>query len=197
MRTCITLLIILIALTAIAEEDSLQCYKEKMVDGILRIGNRGYVFETYEKWGEDGNDRDLLNRDFRWAFRDGSGNILDDTEFLAKVGQEDAAERMAEYYRSRKRTGNLRLIIGTPLGLAMTAAGAYWMKLNFDETEPSTLDQAGAVVLGVTGIGVTTTALISFFTTRSIDPYDHEITRRQALDMIDRHNNASASRCKP
>ena len=50
--------------------------------------------------------------------------------------------------------------------------------------------------LVLTVIVVSIGSIISFITTRSVDPYDHEITRRQTLEMIDRHNNALASRCK-
>jgi hypothetical protein len=176
--------------------DSLSCYKENMVDAILRIEKRGYVFETFLKWGQEGNNRDLLNHKFTWAYRDGNGHILNDAEFLDKIGQEQAAQRMRDLYQDRKRTGNLRMFIGTPLGIAMTTIGVLWLDHNFQLENPSTMDQAGAVVLGVSGIGVSVGSLISYFTTRNIDPYDHEITRLQTLDMIDRHNNAVVSRCR-
>jgi len=196
MKFMLFLLLITVLVGMALAEDSLTCYKNSMVDAILRIDDRGYVFENYAKWADEGNDRDLLNRNFKWAVRDGYNVILNDAEFLEKVGQEKAAERMREVYRKDRNRGTLRMYVGLPLGLAMSATGIYWLKHNMDIEDPSTLDQAGAVVIGVTGIGVSIGSIISFITTRKIDPYDHEMTRRQTLDMIERHNNASSSRCR-
>ncbi len=191
-----TIIFLLMLAVSALVADSLSCYKESMVSAILRIDKRGYVFENYAKWGEEGNDRDLLNKNFSWAYRDGNQSILNDAEFLDRLGQEAAAEKMRELYHDRKSKGNLRMFIGVPLGIAMSVAGVLWFDHNMDIEEPSTLDQAGSVVLGITGVGVSIGSIISFITTRSVDPYDHEITRRQTLEMIDRHNNALASRCK-
>lgn len=176
--------------------DSLSCYEESMVDAILRIDKRGYVFENYDKWADEDHSRDLLNKKFSWAYRDGNGDILNDAEFLDKLGQEKAAEKMRELYRDRRHKGNMRMYIGVPLGIAMSVVGVMWLDQNLNTDDPSVLDQSGAVVLGITGVGVSVGGLISYLNTRSVDPYEHEITQRQSIDMINRHNNALASRCK-
>lgn len=190
------LLLFLLISGSVISADSLDCFRESMVDAILRIDKRGYVFETFYGWGEEGHDRDLLNRKFKWAYRDGNAVLLNDAEFLEKLGQEKAAEKMRLLYQDTKKKGNLRMFIGFPLGVAMSAIGVIWLDHNFSIQDPSTLDQAGAVVLGVTGVGVSIGSVISYITTRNVDPYDHEITRRQTLEMIDRHNTAVKTRCK-
>jgi len=190
------LFLFLVAAGALISADSLECYRESKVDAILRIDRRGYVFETFYGWGEEGYDRDLLNHKFKWAYRDGNGVLLNDAEFLEKLGQEKAAEKMRMLYQDTKKKGNLRMFIGVPFGIAMSTLGVLWMDHNFSISDPSTLDQAGSIVVGITGVGVSIGSLISFFTTRNADPYDHEITRRQTLDMIDRHNTAVEARCQ-
>ncbi|MGC9314079.1 MAG: hypothetical protein ACP5G4_00460, partial [bacterium] len=145
------LLLFLLISGSVISADSLDCYRESKVDAILRIDKRGYVFETFYGWGEEGHDRDLLNRKFKWAYRDGNAVLLNDAEFLEKLGQEKAAEKMRNLYQDRKKKGNLRMFVGVPLGIAMSTIGVIWLDKNFAMQDPSTLDQAGAVVLGVTG----------------------------------------------
>lgn len=195
MRSFIVL-VSLFSVALFAQTDSIECYRSDMVDAIIKCKGRSFVFETYEKWELEGNPSDVLSKKFDWVFRDGEGNLLNDAELLSKVNQEDAAERMREIYRVRRNKGNVRMFVGVPLGIAMTAIGAYWLNDNFKEDEPSVLDQAGAVVLGVAGIGVTSTATYSFIDTRKINPYKHDVTGIQSLDVLNRHDKAIATRCR-
>lgn len=195
MKSFFAAFLILLPIVAIGQTDSLNCYRAGMADAIIKVDKRAYVFETYDNWAAEGNSASLLEGGFKWVFRDGDGNLLDDAELLAKVGQENAAARMSEMYRVRKKTGKVRLIVGVPLGIAMMAIGGYWLNKNFEDETPSVLDQAGALVLSVAGVGVTAGATMSFIGTRKVDPYDHDITEKQSLDVLDRHNKAVAARC--
>jgi len=190
------LLFILLPIIVLAQTDPEDCYRDVMADAIIKTESNSYVFETFNRWADEGNPNGVLNSEFRWVFRDGNGNLLDDAELLAKVGQDGVAERMREIYRVRKQNGTIRLIVGIPLGIAMTAVGGYWMDKNFENREPSTLDQSGAVVSVFAGVGVIAGATISFFGTRKIDPYDHDITGVQSLEVLDRHNKAAEIRCR-
>ncbi|GEM_PF-2149688 len=188
-------MLLLLPVVVLAQSAAMECYRSAMADAIIKTKDRAMVFETYEKWETEGNSPDILDGKFKWAFRDGNGALLNDAELLTKIGQEEAAERMREIYRVRKNQGNVRLFVGVPLGIAMVAVGALWFDGNFTDKEPSTLDQAGALVLGISGVGVTSSATLSFISTRKIDPYKHDVTSKQSLDVLDRHNTATALKC--
>ena len=189
------LLLLAILPALLAADSPEECYEQRMVDAIVRSGGRTYVFETYKQWDEEGNPGGVLERDFNWVFRAGTGELLNDAEALEKVGQEDAASRLRESYLKRRKNGTVRLAVGIPLGIAMSVAGGMWMANNFEVDEPSALDQAGSVVVSIAGVGVSVGALLSFLDSREVKPSEHDITSRQALDVLDRHNNAARARC--
>ncbi|HHS49711.1 MAG TPA: hypothetical protein ENN07_01185 [candidate division Zixibacteria bacterium] len=191
------LFIILIALpiAVLAQSDSLECYMANKADALITAKGGEFVFETFDGWELAGNPPDVLDRRFKWIFRDAGGNTMNDAEMLSWAGREESAERMREMYRDWRNKGNLRLMVGVPLGLAMIAVGGYWHSQSTDVDDPSALDKTGPLVLMGAGVGVNIGAIYSFIDTRQVKPKRHEMTGRQALELLDRHNRLTAIEC--
>jgi len=172
------------------------CYMDRKMWLVVRVGKKGKVFETMRQWLADGNNRNMLaDSDTRWFARSADG-ILTDAALLDTAGQTDLAQKLALERASAKRRSTLQLIIGLPLGLGMIGGSAYWGSKTWDKETPSTIDLAGAIVLGTAGLGVVIGVISSYIHHHSApEPNEHQIALTQAADIVDRYNEAIYRKC--
>ncbi len=176
---------------------SSECYERQKVWLILRVDGKGKVFERRDLWILDGNSTDELSRrDVRWFARHYDGLLTDDS-LLQVVGQVELARRIRQMRESAARRSTVQLVIGLPLGLGMVGGCVYWGTRIWGQETPSTIDLAGAIVLGTAGIGVLVGVVSAYIRHHSKpSPTEHEISLKQASDIVDRYNSALKRQCE-
>ncbi len=174
-----------------------ECYDAQKIWLVVRVGGKADVFETKSGWVRSGHSiGDFARDDVTWFARNAEG-VLTDDELLALVGQDDLARRLAAERQSLRRRSTIQLVVGVPLGAAMMVGSIWWGRRIWSTEVPSTVDIAGAVVMGTAGIGVIIGALSSYIRHHSPPkPNQHEISIKQAVELVDRHNTALMYRCQ-
>jgi len=172
------------------------CYDPQKVWLVVRIQDKGKVFETNDQWRKDGSSlADLTNKDARWFARNEDGMLTDDV-LLDSTGQTELAQKLALERLSDKKRSTIQLIIGLPLGLAMIGGGAYWGTKVWEKETPSTYEMAGSVIIGTAGLGIVIGVISSYIGNhKAPDPNEHTISLKQAADIADRYNTALHRKC--
>ncbi len=173
------------------------CYDSQKIWLVVRIDKKANIFETNKNWVADGNNLSLLSRkDSKWFARNDSSLITDDV-LLKITGQKMFGEKLAQERESAKRRSSVQLAIGLPLGLGLLGGCAYWGSTIWDRETPSTIDLAGSLVLGIAGIGIVIGTISSYVAHhRAPDPKKHQISLKQASDIIDKYNEALQRKCQ-
>lgn len=172
------------------------CYDSKKIWLVVRIDGVGKIFETNDDWlASGGNIGDFSRKDARWFARN-RDSILTDDALLNSVGQTALAQKLVQRRQSAKKRSSIQLAVGLPIGVGMVGGCAYWGSKIWEKDTPSTVDLAGAFVLGVSGIGIIIGVISSYLHNhRKPDPNLHEISLKQAAEAVDRYNNALLRKC--
>ena len=173
-----------------------ECYDSQKIWLVLRIGGRARIFETKADWVFSGGElSELYSDSIRWFARNSEG-VLHDWELMNAVGLTDVGEKLRLHQEHSRKLSTVGLIVGVPLGLAMLGGSVAWGYDIWQREKPSTIDVAGAVVLGFGGLGVFLASISNYKRYhKPPDIAEHQISAHQAVDLVDRYNTSLKIKC--